>query len=664
MYHDTEGLRFSPTDLIVYLEGEFGSWMDRSYLEQRREMNAPATAAGAALAYRPDGDSAEMKLIKVKGIEHEQAFLQSLKTAGYRIVEVIQGDDAAGHTLQAMRDGAQVIYQACVEAAPFRGYADFLNRQGGISSLGAHHYEVWDTKLAKSAKPYFVIQLCAYAEMLEVLQGRRPEGVEIVLGTNDRRRFRTNNYFYYYRCLKNGFLKFQEKFDAEQMPHPGFSRGYGRWSDVAERILAESDHLIGVARMTRTQVKRLEAAGITTIAALAASNQSTILGMDPLILARLRKQAQLQIQSRGKDTPAFEVVAPQADDPRRGLALLPPPSPGDVFFDMEGYPFAADGLEYLFGATYQEGKELRFADWWAHDAIQEKTAFVGFVTWAHRRWKRDPDMHIYHYAAYEPSALRRLMGKFATCEVEVDELLRNQVFVDLYTVVRQGVVVGTPSYSLKDVERAYMRPRTGSVTSASGSIIAYQAWMESEQPQSWQGSPILREIRDYNQLDCDSTFELAVWLRRVQATHNIAYLPEKTDAPGDADHEDPGRENPSKALAERLLKEIEDNKVTDPERRRVQELLAWLLEFHWREAKPVFWLMFERHDMTEEELSADLDCLGGLQRTKERPIPVDRSRLIGYRYDPDQDTKLCPGSKCFFAHDLSAKVTIETMDRQ
>ena len=35
------------------------------------------------------------------------------------------------------------------------------------------------------------------------------------------------------------------------------------------------------------------------------------------------------------------------------------------------------------------------------------------------------------------------MGKYATREGQVDDLLRHDVFVDLFTVVRQGLVVGT-----------------------------------------------------------------------------------------------------------------------------------------------------------------------------------------------------------------------------
>jgi hypothetical protein len=102
--------------------------------------------------------------------------------------------------------------------------------------------------------------------------------------------------------------------------------------------------------------------------------------------------------------------------------------------------------------------------------------------------------------------------------------------------------------------------------------------------------------------------------------------------------------------------------VKDPERRRVQELLAWLLEFHWREAKPVFGRMFDRHEMTEQELVEDLDCLGGLQRTGTPREPDKRSWLSEYSFDADQDTTLHEESKCFFAHDLAVRTIIWSFD--
>src|ERR1039458_9511104 len=46
-------------------------------------------------------------------------------------------------------------------------------------------------------------------------------------------------------------------------------------------------------------------------------------------------------------------------------------------------------------------------------------------------------------------------GKYGVCEDEVDGMLRGGVFVDLFKVVRQGLLVGEPSYSLKYVEHLY-----------------------------------------------------------------------------------------------------------------------------------------------------------------------------------------------------------------
>src|SRR5207253_7423827 len=108
------------------------------------------------------------------------------------------------------------------------------------------------------------------------------------------------------------------------------------------------------------------------------------------------------------------------------------------FFDMEGYPLVDDGREYLFGASFRENGALVFRDWWGHDRQGEKRAFECFVRWAYDRWRRFPDLHIYHYNHYEVTALRRLMGKYAVCEEEIDGMLHGRVFVDLFKVVRQG----------------------------------------------------------------------------------------------------------------------------------------------------------------------------------------------------------------------------------
>ena len=652
-------LVYSPHDVVAFLEGEFGSWMDRLYLI-RDQLPAAYTLPWDGLslaAITPDALTEDQELAAKRGSAHEAQYVQEIKGQDGNFVEIPHDDNAAERTIAEMKAGRSRVYQGRLATDSLAGYPDFLIKMRGDSVFGPWHYEPWDTKLALSVKPDHIIQLCAYCDMLEAIQRRRPERFVFVLGDQREAPFVTDEFVFYYRRLKKAYLAFQHDFDPRSPPDPGNDRAYGRWSKVAAQILEVQDHLCRVARITFPQIKKLQAAGITTLTALANSTLQSIPRIQPETFERLKSQAFLQLASKGKPQPIVEVVRPREDDPRRGLARLPPPSPRDIFFDMEGFPFAEGGLEYLFGAVYLDENKTSFKDWWAHNEIQERKAFEGFIDWAYARWQKDKTLHIYHYATYEPAAVRRLMGKYASREKEVDDLLRNQVFVDLYTVVRQGVMIGSTGYSLKDIECLYMPQRQGEVVTASGSVVAYQHWLESGQSQDWRSSAILKEIRDYNEVDCRSLVGLANWLRSLQQESGVVYVPPEPPKQRE-ENALTGSDHPSAILCREMLDSIAAGGIPDPERKRVAEVLAWLLEFHWREAKPVFWRMFDRHEMTEHELYDDFDCLAGLNRTAAPPVRVAKSLGYEYAFDPDQDTKVDEGSRCYFAHNLEQRTEV------
>lgn len=234
-----------------------------------------------------------------------------------------------------------------------------------------------------------------------------------------------------------------------------------------------------VAGITVGQIKKLKRDGIATMADLAKASGKPIHKLASDSLEKLVAQARLQCQTRADrvktpDTPPRYEVLPHtgANGEPVGLAALPPDHASDVFFDMEGYPLVSGGQKYLFGACSRNGPpgSLEFRDWWAHDRDEEKLAFEGFVDWVFNRWKNSPGMHIYHYAAYEVSAVRRLSTRHDTRQDEVDELLRNRVFVDLYQIIRHGLRIGEDSYSIKTVERLYRPKRTTEVATAVDSL--------------------------------------------------------------------------------------------------------------------------------------------------------------------------------------------------
>ena len=375
---------------------------------------------------------------------------------------------------------------------------------------------------------------------------------------------------------------------------------------------------------------------------LADSTVEHVPGLKPAVLKKLKAQAAIQKRSVGDDIPKFEIVTP-APDEKIGLALLPPQSPLDVFFEIEGYPLDEGGLEYLWGSTYFDDNDNRqFIDFWAHNPEQEKQCFQDFIHWVYQRWKQDSTMHIYHYANYEIAACRKLMGRYGVCEYEVDQRLRNEVFVDLYKIVKGGVLLGEPRYSIKNVDHLYRGKRETEVGNGGDSVVVYEQWRElnqrGEQGDTWETSKILSDIRDYNIDDCDSTQELVFWLRQQQANHGINYSGKTEVTEPDIKEDVTERTQLRDRLLERVLSELE----SDSRKATLTENLAWVLEFHRREAKPIFWRLFERLGLSHIELMDDLDCLACCESTDREPFkPTPRASNMAYeyRFDPSQEFK-------------------------
>jgi predicted RecB family nuclease len=621
-------LTFSPSDLTAFLACT--------------HLTSLETAVARSMLPRPDADDPQAELIRRKGDEHERAYLAELNDRGLHIVEVELGAEldwerAVAQTTEALAAGADVVYQGVFAHDGWRGIADFLERQPDGS------YEAADTKLARTSKPAHILQLCFYTEQLARVTGREPAFMHVLLGSGLRDSYRPGDFMAYYRRVRQRFLEFVGD-SPQTYPLPV---SHCSICDFRERCQAQwerDDHLTLVARLRRDQVPRFAEAGIGTVAELAAAPPETeIPRMTPTTFEALRDQAGLQYGARVTGRHAYHLLEPA---PKRGFELLPKPSPGDVFFDIEGDPFwAADrGLEYLFGVLWREVGETAFRPFWAHNRESEKRAFEELVDFLHERLRADPDMHVYHYAAYEPVVLKRLMGLYGTREEEVDDLLRRGVLVDLFAVVRHALRASYPTYSLKDIERFYLDGRKAEVKGGEDSMLLYEQWRDSG------ADELLEAIRAYNEEDCFSTLLLRDWLLERRAEAESQYGRELVwavpEEPREVSEEAAEAFEERERLRAELLADLPDDPSALTDAQRPRYLAAQLLEYHRREAKPVWWAFFDRLGRSPAELVDDSEAIGELEPDGSAPVERARSLVHAFTF-PVQEHKLESGDDVF-----------------
>jgi uncharacterized protein len=632
-------LRFSATDLSNHLGC--------------RHLTALETAAAEGKLKRPVYDDPAVEALFERGRRHEAAYVEYLRARGLAIVDLSEGRDPLDgfeHTLAAMRAGADVIIQAWLVKEPWRGRADILRRLDQKSSLGSWSYEVLDTKLARETRAGAVLQLCLYSDVVGEAQGLLPETMSVVspgIGKPfNEDRLRVLDYTAYYRFVR-------ARLESEVAAHRARGNGFAtypepvehcavcNWFALCDKRWRDDDHLSLVAGISRLQRDELVRRHVETLEALA----RIAIPLDPRpergsqqSYARVHHQARVQLAGRTAKRPVHEILDPL---PGHGLALLPEPNPGDVFLDLEGDPFVGDtGREYLFGwVTIAEDGKSSYQCRWSLTPAEEKAAFEAFVDELVTRWKEHPDFYIYHYAPYEPAALKRLMGRYATREDEVDEMLRARKFVDLYSVVRNGVRASVEGYSIKNLEVFYGYDRAIDLRDAGAKRQAVEIALELGHTAALE-RPILEAVEKYNRDDCISARELRDWLEKLRAEAVTAGKEIVRPALPETEQSEKVTEQlkAARALAARLVEGV----PLEPHERSSEEqarwLLAQLLEWHRRERKAPWWEYFRLLGSTPEELLDEPAAISGLSLVTRVEAPSGRRRSVVDRYTfPEQE---------------------------
>ncbi len=589
---------------------------------------------------KPSWYDPSIEILIQRGQEHEAAYVEYLKSKGLVVINLRGQSQEA--TIRAMQQGADVIVQARLDHGMWLGYADILLKVPGKSSFGDWSYEVQDTKLAQNTRAATILQLCLYTELVSYLQGSTPEKMYVVKpGENfPAESYRFADFQAYYRMAKQNFEQVISQTEVVTYPDTVEHCNICAWWQVCDRKRHDDDALSLVAGIRSLHIVELQNQNINTLEQFATTeslSKPTRGNMETL--QRKQSQAKIQFKGRIEDKLLFDVLA---EETGRGLNRLPEPDQGDVYFDIEGDAFFENGgLEYLLGYAYLEGESLVYKKHWSSTHNEERQAFREFMQFIVERWTRYPKMYIYHFAPYEPTALKRLARVHAIFEKEVDDLLRANRFVDLHAVFKESLLASVETYSLKELEKFTGYLRKVELHDASSARKRVEIALELHQFNTLSPET-LTAVEQYNEDDCLATEALHRWLELLRS--DLIFRGKNFLRPplefGEASEDVQNLDKRSAALYRDLTAKLPEDRSQWTDEHAARWLLAHQLDYFRREDKSAWWEYFRVHELEHEDLLDERKAIYGLKFLQELP-KVKRERNPTHRYSfPPQELSI------------------------
>ncbi len=592
---------------------------------------------------KPSWRDPSLDVLIKRGEAHEAAYVQYLSAKGLSTAN-LRGQPLEA-AIDAMAKGTDLIVQPLLQIGQWRGYADILLKVPGKSKFGNWSYEVRDTKLSQNTKASAILQLCLYTELLATLQEFQPEYMHIVKPGTDfpAETFRYAEFQAYYRQVKHHLEYTLAQTNVNTYPEPTTHCAICNWWQVCDKRRHDDDHLSLVAGIRSMHVVELERQQITTLEAFAtAAKLEKPERGNAETLARKQRQASVQLNGRRQNTLLHELLA---FEPGRGLDRLPEPDNGDVYFDIEGDPFYEDGgLEYVLGYAYKEEGNLVYNRIWSTNRNEERNAFEQFIAFVLQRWQKYPNMYIYHFAPYEPSAVKRLARVHATYEHEVDTLLRAERFIDLHAVFRESLLASVETYSLKALEKFTTYTRKVDLHDASKARKAVEVALELHDLKSLPEETI-RAVEEYNQDDCLATEALHRWLEEQRSKLLAAGRPFQRPElkTGEANENIQQVDTRARAVFRALTANLPVDRSAWTDEHKAKWLVAHQIEYFRREDKSAWWEYYRVHELEHDDLLDERKALTGLQFIG--VVPKEKGeRNVTHRYTyPPQDVSIDAG---------------------
>jgi predicted RecB family nuclease len=443
---------------------------------------------------RMDPESDFERLLWERGMAHEENVLEGLGL----VVSEVEGkgfEECEKQTLRMMREGEAFIYQGRLSTASMRGNPDLLEKTKGESHFGSYYYipiemksgSAYENEEAERVKLHYALQLSFYADVLEKVQGVRPETGKIIDAES--------------RIVPVGLKPFEEDYlgylseirdllsgRTASEPCIGGVCSQCHWRSLCYSWAKERDDVSLIRKLNRSKRSALRKYGVRTV----------------------KELAELE---KAKRLPSFESISPNAlaQFVRRALVFQKGEpilhssvefreKELELFFDIETEPL--EEICYLYGIVERTGREKRYVSFFSHSPEEEESTWKAF-------WEYVSDLkdfQVYYYASYEKTVLTSLSKRYPFDPALFERFFQNST--DLYAIVDKCTEWPSHSYSIKAISKLlgfeYSERDPGGLKAA----LWYLEYVSAP-----EGNRALKDkIIQYNREDCEAMIVLKDWL--------------------------------------------------------------------------------------------------------------------------------------------------------
>lgn len=426
-----------------------------------------------------------LALLAVQGLVHEKR--QELLALRRDVAEVTYEDpeEAFTQTLAFMREGRATIYRGALIDQHWIGTPDVLEKVEGRSRLGDWYYVAADFKGSREVRDDFAFQGCFYAELLERIQGVKPQRGYVITPDKVVLPYDVAAFENEYKLTLDGI----ERIVAGERPAHFTTSGCKQspWFEKCRGISESCNDLSLLNRVWREEVAALSEVGVKTVDELAGASVENLSHRAPGLrrerIERMRDQAVALKDGKHLITGAVDFPAGKRA----------------VYFDIESDPLR--DLDYLFGVLVVDGSQSEYRAFFAESPEDQERMwkeFCGFV-------ESEFDTPVYHYGTFEADVLKRFAARYGLSAIAREAMERNLIDVNL--ALRPAVIFPLTFYSLKDIASYLGFSWRADDASGANSVLWFEKWLGSKD------DALKQKILDYNEDDVRATWKLKEWLQ-------------------------------------------------------------------------------------------------------------------------------------------------------